>query len=283
MLSHSCSSSLKRKLTVAIVAFAAVALAGGAYAATRDSGVTSRQAFLNDVAKRLNITPQQLRSAVQGAYLDRLAAEVAAGRLTQAQASAIKKRVLQSGVLPLGLGLEGFLPAYPFGGRLGPDRLGTHGFGVFGGVGGELGAAATYLGTTTSKLLSEMRSGKTLVQIAATEGKTAGGLESAMTATIKARLDKAVASKMITSAQQRQLLSRLSSMLIAIVSRPALPWGQAKPGFRGAFRFFHRPPAGPWNRGGASGGRAHGGSFVPLYRGGPSPAGIAGAAPPAGA
>jgi hypothetical protein len=275
------SSSLKRKITIAIVAFAAVALAGGAYAATQHSGATSRQAFLNDVAKRLNVTPQQLRSALQGAYLDRLAAEVAAGRLTQAQASAIKKQVLQSGSLAPGPGLGGFVPAYRFGGRLGPDGLGAYGFAMFGGVGGELGAAATYLGTTTSKLISDLRSGKTLAQIAATQGKTTGGLESAMTATIKARLDKAVASKMITSAQERKLLSHLSSMLSAIVSRPALGRGQIKPGFRGALRFFYRPPAGAWNRGGASGGRAHGGSWVPLYGGGPPPAGLSGAAPPA--
>lgn len=266
-----------------IVAFAAVALAGGAYAATQGSGATSRQAFLNDVAKRLNVTPQQLRSAVQGAYLDRLAAEVAAGRLTQAQANAIKKHALRGGVLPPGLGLGGFQPAYRFGGRLGPNGLGTHGFGMVGGVGGELGAAATYLGTTTSKLLSDLRSGKTLAQIAAAQGKTTGGLESAMTASMKARLDKAVASKMITGAQEQKLLSHLSSTLSAIVSHPALPWGQTKPGPRGAFRFFHGPPAGAWKRGGASGGRADKGSLAPLFGGGPSPAGIAGAAPPSGA
>lgn len=276
------SSSLKRKLTVVIVAFAAVALAGGAYAATQNSGATSRQAFLNDVAKRLNVTPQQLKSAVQGAYLDRLAAEVAAGKLTQAQANAIKKQVLQSGVLLPGLGLGGFQPAYRFGGHLGPNGLGAHGFGMFGGVGGELGAAATYLGTTTSKLMSDLRSGKTLAQIAAAQGKTTSGLESAMTATIKARLDKAVASKMITGAQEQKLLSHLSSMLSAIVSHPVPPWGQTKPGSRGAFRFFHGPPAGSWKHGGASGGKAHNGSLAQLFGGGPSPAGMPGAPPPAG-
>lgn len=275
--------SLKRKLAVAIVAFAAVALAGGAYAATQHSGPTPRQAFLNDVAKRLNVTPQRLRSAVQGAFLDRLAADVAAGRLTRAQASAIRKRMLQGGFLPPGLGLGGFVPAYRFGGRFGPGGLRPHGFGMFGGVGAELGAAATYLGITTSKLLSEMRSGKTLAQIASAEGKTTGGLEGALTATIKARLDKAVASKVITSAQEQKLLSHLPLMLSAVVSRSVHPWGRVGPGVRGTSRFFHRPPLGSWYRGGAGGGRAHGGSLTPLYGGGPSPAGMSGAMPPAGA
>ena len=291
------SVSLKRKLTVAIVAFAVVALAGGAYAATQNSGATSRQAFLNDVAKRLNVTPQQLTKALKGAYLDRLTAAVAAGKLTQAQASAIKQRALQSGTLPFGPGLGGFLPANRFGGRLGPGRFGpgglgpspfgpgglrSHGFGRFGVIGGELGTAATYLGTTPSKLQSELRSGKTLAQIASADGKTSSGLESAMTATIKARLDKAVASRMITSAQEQKLLSHVSSVLTAIVSHPVHPWGQMKPGFHGTFRFFQPPPAGPWNRGGDNGGKAHNGSLVPLYGGRPSPAGAPGVAPPAG-
>jgi hypothetical protein len=79
----------KRKLAIAATAAAAAAFAGGAYAATQTSG-TSRQAFLNDVAKRLNVSPTQLQSALQGAFDDQLQAAVTAGKLTQAQADTIK-------------------------------------------------------------------------------------------------------------------------------------------------------------------------------------------------
>src|SRR5205823_9479933 len=80
---------------------AVAALGGGAYAATQSSS-NPRQAFLNDVAKRLHVTPQQLQSAVKGAYLDRLQAAVAAGKLTQGQANAIKQRIQRYGLLGAG-------------------------------------------------------------------------------------------------------------------------------------------------------------------------------------
>ena len=110
---------IKRKLAVVAALLAAVAFAGGAYAATQTSPISVRQAFLNDVAKRLNVTPQQLTSAFRGAFDDELANAVAAHRLTQAQANALKRDVGQSGSLPLGgLVARRFaapIPVLPFG------------------------------------------------------------------------------------------------------------------------------------------------------------------------
>ena len=77
---------LRHKLLAGGAAAAVLALGGGAYAATQ-SGSNPRQAFLNDVAKRLNVSPSQLNSALKGAFTDRLNAAVKAGMLTQAQAS----------------------------------------------------------------------------------------------------------------------------------------------------------------------------------------------------
>ena len=62
--------SLKRNLVICLAALAVAAFAGGAYAATQNSGPTTRQAFLNDVAKRLHVTPQQLSAALSGATTD---------------------------------------------------------------------------------------------------------------------------------------------------------------------------------------------------------------------
>ena len=52
---------LRHKLALVAVAIAVAAIAGGAYAATQSSAPTSRQAFLDDVAKRLD--PQSLAAA----------------------------------------------------------------------------------------------------------------------------------------------------------------------------------------------------------------------------
>ncbi len=90
--------------------------------------------------------------------------------------------------------------------------------------------AASYLGISDAKLFQELSSGKSLAQIATARGKTVSGLEQAMTATMKARLDKLVANKVITSAQEKQLLSRWSARLSAQVNQKGLPF--AHRGFR---------------------------------------------------
>ena len=52
------------------------------------------------MAKRLNVSPDKLKSAFQAAFSDRLDAAVAAGKLTRAQADAIKQRVQQNDGIP---------------------------------------------------------------------------------------------------------------------------------------------------------------------------------------
>src|SRR5947209_18390324 len=90
---------LKHKLAIGGGVLAIAAAGGGAYAATQNSS-NLRQEFLNDVAKRLHISRAQLRSALQGAFFDQLQAAVAAGKLTQAEANAIKQRVHRYGLEP---------------------------------------------------------------------------------------------------------------------------------------------------------------------------------------
>src|SRR5581483_9713265 len=94
--------SLKRKLVLVVAALAVIAFAGGAYAATQSSTLNARQAFLHDVAGRLNVTPARLHSALMGAFDDQLNEAVAKGRLTRAQAAAIRQRAQRTGVVPLG-------------------------------------------------------------------------------------------------------------------------------------------------------------------------------------
>src|SRR3954452_12612724 len=91
--------SVRRKL--AIGASGLVVLGGGVAAyAVNKANDNPRQAFLGDVAKRLNVTPQKLNDAIKGAFEDRLDAAVKAGRLTQAQADQIKKKVEPGGGVP---------------------------------------------------------------------------------------------------------------------------------------------------------------------------------------
>ena len=59
-----------------------------------------QKAFLDDVAKRLNVTRDQLDAAIKGAAEARIDAAVAAGKLTKEQGDEAKKR-LASGGSPL--------------------------------------------------------------------------------------------------------------------------------------------------------------------------------------
>jgi hypothetical protein len=226
-------SIFKRKLTIGATVLAATAFAGGAYAAAQQSGADSRQAFLNDVAKRLNVSPQQLKSALQGAFDDQLQAAVAAGKITQAQANAIKQRAAQKGgVPPLGLWKTGGVPPL---GLWRPGRFESPAHPLLPGHGGRLSAAAKYLGVSEQQLFNQLTSGKSLAQIASAHGKSVSGLKVAMAAAIRARLDKAVAAKLLTSAQEQKILGSLSSILDTEINRNGIGFGPR------AWHRFHGP------------------------------------------
>ncbi len=205
--------SPKRKLAIGAVVLAACAFAGGAYAATK--ATSPKHAFLNDVASRLNVSPQKLTSALEGALIDQLNAAVKAGRLTQARANRIEQRIRQ-GRFPLfrfragrAFGPRG--PLAPFG-PLGP----------LGARGGLLSIAASYIGVTEQQLLGQLGDGKSLAQIASAHGKTAAGLESALTADLRSKLDRARAAGRITQAQEQRLLARLETAIGNLVNRTGL-------------------------------------------------------------
>ena len=65
----------------------------GALAATSSSNSSSRQAYVSDLAKHLNVTPGALTAAVKEADSEQVEAALAAGRLTQAQANEAKQRI----------------------------------------------------------------------------------------------------------------------------------------------------------------------------------------------
>ena len=210
-----------RKLVIALTAVALAALGGGAYAATQ-TNTNPRQAYLDDLAKRLNVSPAQLSAAMKGALLDQIDAAVKAGRITQAQANAIKQRIESGQAPPF---FFGFHARRFFGPRLGfaPGLR----------AGGPLGAAATYLGLTDVQLFQDLASGQSLAQVAKARGKSVSGLEQAMVDAARTRLDRAVKAGRLTKTQEQQLLSGLQAKVAAAVNRtrPMLRFhGQWAPG-----------------------------------------------------
>jgi hypothetical protein len=219
----------KRKRTVAIGAAVALAAAGGGVAYGAAAGNDQGAAVLRDAAQRLNVSPDQLRSALEGAYGDQLDQAVEDGKLTQQQADAIKQRIRERG-LPLG---------GPMGGPDGP------GFG-HGGPGGPIGldAAADYLGLTRAQLDRQLTSGRSLADVARAQGKSVDGLQQALLDAAKSDLDRAVADRRLTSDERDEILQRLSDHVDEIVAGTG-PGPRGRHGGPGAPGGPGGPP--PWD------------------------------------
>jgi len=214
----------RRFLVIAVLAGVfgvGVAVAGGDLSSNQD-------AFLNDVAKRLNVTPDQLKAAIKGATNDRIDQAVKDGKITKEQGDALKKRAADGGVPFLGPALGGLRPGpgFHFGGR-------GFGFGHRGGA--SLDAAAKYLGLTEEQLRTQLAAGKSLADIAGDKSKSVDGLKKAMTADLQAKLDQAVKDKKLTQAQADEILKRTNDLLDDLVN------GKFEPGMR----FGHKGFGGP--------------------------------------
>jgi hypothetical protein len=178
---------------------AALAVAGGAGVAVAASGGNPRATdFLDSVAKHLGVSPQKLEDATKAAATDQVNADLAAGRITKAQADAMRARIQSGDGILAGPGRFGPGPG-------GPDFKGK----PF--LGDELATAARYLGLDESDLRTKLESGQSLAAIAKAQGKDLGGLEQAILDTAKADLDKAVAAKQLTQSQADDILSNLKS------------------------------------------------------------------------
>ena len=83
-------------------------------------------------------------------------------------------------------------------------------------------ATAAYLGLTRDELIQQVKSGKTLAQIAGEQGKSVDGLVDALVAAGTAQLDQKVADGTLTAAQRDQIVSQLKSRVTAFVYINAL-------------------------------------------------------------
>jgi hypothetical protein len=87
------------------------------------------------------------------------------------------------------------------------------------GPGGDLRSAAGYLGISVQTLLSDLRSGKTLAQVAdATSGKSSSGLVAALVAAGKTRIEPQVTAGRLTHAQADRIESGLQARVQAEVN-----------------------------------------------------------------
>ena len=193
---------VKRKVIAGAAAALAVGGAGAGIAATKltDSPSAESKAIVEDAAKQLGVQPQALSDAIKKALSDRVDKAVAAGRLTKAQGTELKKRIAAD--------------EFPL---FGPPAFGPH-FGAPHPFFHGLDAAAAYLGLTDTQLRSRLNGGKTLAEIAKAENKSVDGLKAAMQKDAKEKLDAAVKAGRLSKDQETQVLKDLSSRIDDLVN-----------------------------------------------------------------
>jgi len=220
-----------RKRVIAIgAAVFAVAAGGGAAVAATTSGSAPND-FLDSVAKHLGISRQKLDDATKAAAIDQVDAQLKAGKITQAQADELKKRIQSGDIPPLGAFRGGGGPGRGFG----PGGPGGPGGPLLkAGIGDAVAAAAKYLGLSESALRDQLRDGKSLADVAKAQNKDLNGLKDAILAAAKSDLDKAVADKQITQAQADDVYSRVKSRIDDVVNSQLRFKGHGGPGL------FHR-------------------------------------------
>ncbi|HEY2598194.1 MAG TPA: hypothetical protein VGJ79_06910 [Candidatus Dormibacteraeota bacterium] len=169
-------------------------------AAAQPSALCSE--FLAHFAADLNTSQAAFNAAFQKAIGQTLADQVKAGKLTQARADAISKRL--AGRAPCAIAprlqpqnlLSAFRPAL-------------------------LSAEASALGITDTTLKADLAKGMTLSQIASAQHVTEADFRNRVIVKLKPVLDAAVTNKQITPAREQAIIKRLQTGQIPLWNKPA--------------------------------------------------------------
>ncbi len=104
--------------------------------------------------------------------------------------------------------------------RSGGDGQFGSGYGMAEGARAPIAAAATYLGVTQADLQTQLRSGKSLADLATAQGRSVTGLQDVMVAAVKANLD---ANTTLTAAQKAARLALVRSEITTMVTAVHTP------------------------------------------------------------
>jgi uncharacterized protein YidB (DUF937 family) len=213
---------------VMVLSTSAVAFAQTPTPPTSPASPTTGQTFWQTLADKLGVTVDKLEAAVRDTLKTMVDKALAGGTLTQSQADKAKANIDK---MPF--------DRSPFGRFWGPRR------GAGFAIGAEaLDAAAQKLGMTTQELMTELRSGKTLSDVATEKKVSADDLKAAIVAAIDAKIDQAVKDGNLTQAQADQIKAQVDKMTLdnafGMGMHKGWGFGPGKGGFKGNFPFGRR-------------------------------------------
>lgn len=188
----------KWMIILAVVVLVGVAVAGAAMAtdAPKTDG-NMGQVFLDKLAGVLGIDRAKLDEAMKNAGGQTLDQALQEGKITQQQADQMRSRIDK--------GISFFMGKGP--GNMGEKR------GAW--AGGFMGCKtlADALGMTQQDLMSALREGKTVEELAAAKGTTVADIQNKILADTKAQLDKAVQDGKITQDQATKVYDKLQQSI----------------------------------------------------------------------
>ncbi|MDQ6917781.1 MAG: hypothetical protein M3Z98_00335 [Candidatus Dormibacteraeota bacterium] len=163
-------------------------------AAPAGAGTTSAacQAYLGHLAGQLGVSQAKLEAANAAALKATVQDQVTSGKITQAQADKIEARLPKTSLCARGIS------------EVGKTRAAIA-------QSADFTAAAGALGITEAQLKADLKNGQNLSQVAAAQKVSEADFKAKVTASIKAKLDAAVAAKTITQAQADAQLAKLQA------------------------------------------------------------------------
>ncbi len=190
-------------------------------------------AFWNALASKLGISVDTLKSDVTDAQKAAIEQAVKDGKLTRAQADRLEQNLNSNRPFaPFGFGFRGRgLGPRGNNGAPGPNTapgqpgkgLGLHG-GLSGGL-NELEAVATALNMKPADVVSQLRSGKTLADLATAQKVDQAQVKQAIIDAEKAQIQRAVTDGTLTQAQADSILANLTPDKIDLTRTRGWGWG----------------------------------------------------------
>ncbi len=197
--------------SAAVVMLAAGAIGAATYVSAQTPGPaagvpqTVRQQFLDRLAQNLNVSTDQLTSALKTTELQTVDDLLANGKITQAQADKLKNAINSGKDFGLGRLLERRENVR--------ERVATA-------IRREIGkSAADAIGISVGDLRNELKDGKSIADVAPEHNVSLDTVKSKITSDVKSKLDKAVANGKITQTREDQMLQRLADNLDTILNK----------------------------------------------------------------
>jgi urease accessory protein UreF len=176
-----------------------------------------------EVARQHGVDVQKVIDALVADSKIELAAAVKAGRITQAQANAISANLTQR-ITDRVNATGGMFPPGPFGPG-GFDRFGPA-------ASASLSVAAKTIGISEADLVTALRSGSSIAQVATKHGVPVQKVIDALVADAKSRLDAAVKAGRITQSQANDISASLTQRITDRVNTTGLGCDPGKGGPR---------------------------------------------------